>query len=63
MTPAQHLAEADRLLEMVGREDSPWSADWVLARAMQAQAHALAAIAVELGAPHDAGPKVVTTNG
>lgn len=62
MTAKEHLAEADRLLAEVGRTNSPWPAEWVLARAMQAQGHALAAIAIELGAPHTTTTGEVTSD-
>lgn len=52
MTPAEHLAEAERLLTEASDPDTNvvLDRDWVLIE--RALAHALIAAAAELGVPH-----------
>lgn len=52
MTPAEHLAEAERLLTEASDPDANvvLDRDWVLIE--RALAHALIAAAAELGVPH-----------
>lgn len=57
MTPAEHLAEAERLLIYAGIQGQNQESSLVVANMAVAQAHILAAIAVELGAPHPQQPQ------
>lgn len=56
MTPAEHLTAAEGLLAQVGEFDTEGSRGEAAFLAAWAAAHALMAIAVELGAPHPAAP-------
>lgn len=52
MTPAEHLAEADRQLSVLASTDYPELIAESLVPAVTALAHTVAAIAAELGVPH-----------
>lgn len=52
MTPAEHIAEAERQLDILGRAGGSIDVREAETRASIAVGHALIAIAVELGAPH-----------
>lgn len=52
MTPAEHLAEAERQLDILGNAGGTLDVREIQARASIATAHALIAAAAELGVPH-----------
>ncbi len=56
MTAAEHLAYADMLLASIKNSDQGWDTLELTGRALEAIGHGLAAIAIELGAPHAAAP-------
>lgn len=63
MTPKEHIAEAERLLEAARQATAPGESIESLSLATQAQGHALIALAVESGAPHTAAPAEVPSAG
>ena len=56
MTPAEHLAEAERLLDLGRQGDPPWWDEQSNYRLQAASVHALIAAAAELGVPHPSAP-------
>lgn len=52
MTPAEHLAAAEALLQEADHHIGPGEVQLALALASMAEGHALIALAVEQGAPH-----------
>lgn len=63
MTPADHIARAEKLLaQREPRNDAPW-ADADIGYLVAALAHVGIAIAVELGAPHVSGDTVAAPGG
>lgn len=56
MTAKGHLERAEQLLEQARNATEPGVTGEVTALALEAIGHGLAAIAIELGAPHTAGP-------
>lgn len=56
MTPAEHLAEAERQLDILGNAGGTLDVRQIQARASIAAAHALIAAAAELGVPHAPEP-------
>lgn len=63
MTPADHIALAEKLLRQCRDPDNGWLDQEALAVATEAGAHALVAIAVELGAPHQSGTAAAASGG
>jgi hypothetical protein len=56
MTPAQHLAAAERALDGIRDDGSAWGTQTALILGIKAAAHALCALAIETGAPHAQQP-------
>ena len=56
MTPAEHIAEAEALLDQSYGGMEQWNSAYQRELVGKATVHALIAIAVELGAPHLAAP-------
>lgn len=52
MTPAEHIAAAEQILTEVQDTGDDWLSNEVTAELLVAVAHALIAIAVESGVPH-----------
>lgn len=52
MTAAEHLARAEKLLAMARTGEANWSDSAGLEAVLEAQGHALVALAIELGVPH-----------
>lgn len=63
MTPAEHIAEAERLLAEATDDDSFELPSIYAGSLLQALVHVGIAIAVELGAPHAAAPAEAASNG
>lgn len=56
MTPGEHITCAEQLLDSTAMGRDAWPEETVLPNIQAAIAHALIALAVELGAPHLSGP-------
>lgn len=52
MTPAEHLAKAEKLLTVAMEATPATAGPWVQSNAYGAIAHALIAIGAQLGVPH-----------
>lgn len=63
MTPAEHIAEAERLLKRADHQSVAGLPNVQGHLLRLAQVHALIALAVESGVPHDAAPAVGGTGG
>jgi len=63
MTPAEHIARAEEELQAARDLGNEWDQGERLSVALTAIGHALIAIAVELGAPHQSGATVAATGG
>lgn len=62
MTPAEHITRAEQLLEDAAQTDDPLMAEERAGLYTAALAHAVIAIAVEMGVPH-AGPASAVPGG
>lgn len=56
MTPAEHLAEAERYLARAEPDSSDPIMGWRANNALIGLTHAVIAIAAEMGVPHSAAP-------
>ena len=56
MTPAEHLAEAERLLDQARGNEGDYLSTVTDDHVLAALAHAVIAVAGELGVPHPAAP-------
>lgn len=56
MSPADHVELAEQQLAMAAENGESWDTEMQTAWALKAIGHALIAIAVELGAPHQTLP-------
>lgn len=63
MNAKDHLARADQLLEQADTNRRTWEPIEMLSAALEAIGHALAAIAIEAGAPHAAAPAQEAASG
>lgn len=63
MTPAEHIAEAERLITLVQNDGNSGPLDSPTEDLLLAVAHALIALAVENGAPHASAPPAGGTGG
>lgn len=63
MTPAEHIAEAERLLATATDDDHFELPSIDNGNMLAALTHVCIAIAVELGAPHAAAPSEAASNG
>lgn len=57
MTPQQHVAYAEQLLDTLRSDGAFVDPADVLALALDAIGHAIIALAVEVGVPHDTAPE------
>lgn len=62
MNATEHLAVAEQLLERVGEGDVPGDPETTVALVLEAQGHALVAIADILGVAHDVGSHPAMTS-
>lgn len=63
MNAKDHLDRAEHVLAALQDDYQKWDQAEALALAMEAVAHTTAAIAIELGAPHDTTTPGATTSG
>jgi hypothetical protein len=63
VTPAEHIAAAEKLADRAFKMDNDWSEDERIAVAIISLTHACIAIGIELGAPHQSGDTVAASSG
>lgn len=63
MSPADHVELAEQQLAMAAENAQAWDTDMQVAFALKAIGHALIAIAVETGAPHQTLPAAGNASG